>query len=155
MKKLHQENVRKSVCIQLLLLIALALFLSSCMQQTVVSPLPPSTDHEIYPQVRKQEPVAPPIIEKPDIVQEGPGAPLYRKAKKYLEEGDYQQAELVLERALRIEPKNGYYWYTLAQAKFGQEQFGKTVQLCLKSKSLAGEDRKLIRLNEMLMERAQ
>lgn len=155
MIKIHQENVRKPVCMQLLFLVAVALLLSSCMQQTVVSPLPPRTDHKIYPEVKQQEPVTPPAIEKPDIVQDGPGAPLYRKAKKYLEEGDYQQAELVLERALRIEPKNGYYWYTLAQAKFGQHQLGKTVQLCLKSKSLAGGDQKLIRLNEMLMERSQ
>lgn len=154
MKEIYQENKRKSVSLQLLLVATTALFLSGCLQQTVVSPLPPPTEYGRLPEIEKQEPAAP-VIEKNDIVQEGPGAPLYKKAQKHLKQGDYQQAELVVERALRIEPKNGYYWYTLAQAKFGQQQLGKTVQLCLKSKSLAGGDQKLIRLNEMLMERAQ
>ncbi|MFT5700017.1 MAG: tetratricopeptide (TPR) repeat protein [Desulforhopalus sp.] len=85
----------------------------------------------------------------------GPAAPLYRKAKSFLDQKDYRQAELAIERALRIEPKNGYYWYTLAEIKYGDKQYGRTRQLCLKSKSLAGGDTELIRLNEQLMAKSK
>ena len=72
-----------------------------------------------------------------------------------MDQKNYRQAELMMERALRIEPKNGYYWYTLAEIKYGEKQYAKTVQFCLKSKSMAGNDVKLLRLNEQLMEKAR
>lgn len=107
------------------------------------------------PKTTYPEPAVPEIsIEKPMAPKDrylGPAAPLYRKARSFLDQKDYRQAELAMERALRIEPKNGYYWYTLAEIKFADKQYGKMKQLCLKSKSLAGGDRELIRLNDQLM----
>jgi Tfp pilus assembly protein PilF len=72
-----------------------------------------------------------------------------------MDQKNYSQAELMMERALRIEPKNGYFWYTLAEIKYEEKQYARTIQLCLKSKSMAGNDVKLLFLNEQLMEKAR
>lgn len=105
------------------------------------------------------KPTAPKMtVEPPTISRDrwlGPAAPLYRKAKILLEKKAYRQAELSMERALRIEPKNGYYWYTLAEIKHAERQYSRSIQLCLKSKSLAGGDLNLIRLNEQLMAKSR
>lgn len=85
----------------------------------------------------------------------GPAAPLYKKAKSLLAQHEYQQAELAIERALRIEPKNGYYWYTFAEIAFTRKQYGRTVQLCLKAKSLAGGDSRLIGLSDALIAKSR
>ncbi len=83
----------------------------------------------------------------------GPATSLYQKAKQSVNEGRLDQAEVLIERALRIEPGNGYYWYTLALIKFERGEYGQTMQLCRKSKSLATGDDKLMRLSDSLMRR--
>lgn len=85
----------------------------------------------------------------------GAAASLYNQSRKLISQGQYRQAELTLERALRIEPKNGYYWYTMADLKYRQNKPSQAIQFCLKSKSLAGRDKKLVRLNENLIRIAQ
>lgn len=121
------------------------------------------------PETRSPEPAVP-EVNVPEVIQPevpvlipspagdrhfGPATPLYQKAKNFMGERDYRQAELAMERALRIEPKNGYYWYTLAEIKYAEKEYGKTIQLCLKSKSLAGTDTQLIQLNEQLMAKSK
>lgn len=154
METAKKDDERKTPFIGVVLSVSLLLILSGCAQRTVVLPRSrPMEHHRDYPEVVREQPA--PTTAKPEVTREGAGAPLFKKAQNYIANNEYKQAELVLERALRIEPKNGYYWYTLARAKFGQKQYGKTVQLCLKSKSLAGGDSTLIRLNDLLMEKAQ
>ncbi len=85
----------------------------------------------------------------------GAASSLYRKAKTHLAQENFSQAELTMERALRIEPKNGYYWHTLALIKYRKKQYSQAVQLCLKSNSLAGANQTLIQQNEALIKRAQ
>ncbi|WP_136810208.1 tetratricopeptide repeat protein [Desulfosediminicola flagellatus] len=110
---------------------------------------PPATQ----PQVEPQQPVTvPTTIYTPKI---GPAGSLYYSAKKSLGSGDTQKAEMTMERALRIEPKNGHYWYTMGQIKFQQQQYAQSVHLCLKSKSLAGNDQNLLILNDVLMKKAR
>jgi hypothetical protein len=46
---------------------------------------------------------------------------------------------MLLERALRIEPRNPLYWYTLARAKFNQRLYAETIQLCRKVETLIGK----------------
>lgn len=141
-----------------ILLILAATFLYGCGGRPVVpiyTPVPetrypePAVPEIIVPEVTV--PIAPPAGDR----YFGPATPLYQKAKNFLSERDYRQAELAMERALRIEPKNGYYWYTLAEIKFAEKEYGRTIQLCLKSKSLAGTDTQLIQLNEQLMAKSK
>lgn len=137
---------------QFILILCVALFLHGCGGRVVIPVYEPTEQN--YPEpAEPQVGVTPPAstIDK----MSGPAAPLYRKAKSLLSQKEYKQAELTMERALRIEPKNGYYWYTLAEIASSQKQNGRTVQFCLKSKSLAGGDARLINLNNQLIDKSR
>jgi Tfp pilus assembly protein PilF len=69
-------------------------------------------------------------------------------------EGQFSKAEMILERALRVEPRNARLWHEMAQVKYGQKEYGQAVQFCIKSNSLAGKDNGLIQQNWLLMEKA-
>ncbi|MBM9606621.1 tetratricopeptide repeat protein [Desulfopila inferna] len=88
------------------------------------------------------------LIEPPG---EGPGHTLYTEAQQLLAQGNNHQAELALERALRIEPGNPAYWYAMGKTKYRQNQYAQAIQFCLKSKSLAGNNARLIRMNDQLI----
>lgn len=94
-----------------------------------------------------------PIQPAPSI-QSGPARSLYAKANEALTAGHPGQAEMLLERALRIEPRNALYWHLLAQSKYAQGDFGQTVQFCRKSESLAGNNNKLRQDNRNLLQQA-
>ena len=81
-------------------------------------------------------------------------ATLLASARQNEQSGQFSQAEMVLERALRVEPRNARLWHEMAQVKYGQKDYGQTVQFCIKSNSLAGKDYDLIQQNWLLMERA-
>lgn len=85
----------------------------------------------------------------------GAAAVLYRQAESSLTKGSYRQAEMEIERALRIEPRNGDYWHTLGKVMYQQRLYKQSVQICLKSKSLAGSNRQLIQMNDELIGRAR
>jgi len=83
-----------------------------------------------------------------------PTADLLGEAEQALQGGDYSRAELQVERALRIEPRDGQAWHLMARIRCGQINYGQTVQFCLKSNTLAGHDHSLRRQNWMLLEKA-
>ena len=131
--------------LRLVLLLALALH-GCAVQRTAPrapSPVPKSTP--------------PPGLEEPVMYSPklGPAASLYSQAKVSLDQGRYHQAELDLERALRIEPRNGEYWYAMARVKYQQNLHNQAIQFCLKSKSLAGQNSELIRMNDALIAKAR
>lgn len=136
-------------------LLLTSLLLHGCaVKQSVPPPsYPPAT---AYPVPAPPSPVPPPEAPAPIYsAKTGAAGSLYAAAQESLERGNYEQAELALERALRIEPRNGHYWYTMAQVKYRQKHFAQTMQLCLKSKSFAGQNGQLLRLNDGLMQKAQ
>jgi tetratricopeptide (TPR) repeat protein len=146
----HQKMASK----QFVALLFVALFLYGCGGRPIYPVYQPSSPETNYPapalpEVGSQQPTS------PKDRYAGPASPLYRKAKTFMAQKDYRQAELAMERALRIEPKNGYYWYTLAEIKYADKQYGRMKQLCLKSKSLAGGDVNLIQLNDRLINKTQ
>lgn len=150
--KKNKNYAIHSVCTCSLFLFAL-LFLYGCGGRPVVPVYEPDGQGTYPP------PTAPDIQTVPsrpsmDTVS-GPAAPLYKKGRDFLRQHDYQQAELAIERALRIEPKNGYYWYTYAEIAYAKQQYGRVVQLCLKSKSLAGADSRLLSLNDALLAKSR
>jgi predicted Zn-dependent protease len=87
--------------------------------------------------------------------QKGPAQTLFRDAEQALQEGQYKRAEMLLERALRIEPKNGWYWHAMGQVQYNQGSFDQAMQFCRKSNSLSGKDTDLKRKNQVLLEKIQ
>ncbi len=139
------------------LLLMLFLLLPGC------SILPPLRGPEPPAQVRQPEetrsidrrevPEEP--LQPPPTVQSGPARSLYEQAQAALASGQAAQAEMLLERALRIEPRNPFYWYFLGQCKYAQGEFAQAVQFCRKSESLAGDNGQLRRSNRILIEQAE
>lgn len=85
----------------------------------------------------------------------GPAASLYHQGERHLKEGTLDKAEMSMERALRIEPRNPYYWHTMAEIRLRQGKKEEAIQCCLKSNSLAFGNSQLIRWNKTLISRAQ
>ena len=81
-------------------------------------------------------------------------ATLLASARQNEQSGQFSQAEMVLERALRVEPRNARLWHEMAQVKYGQKDYRQVVQFCIKSNSLAGKDYGLMQQNWQLMEKA-
>ncbi len=89
------------------------------------------------------------------VPEEGKAAAtLLASARQNARTGKFSQAEMMLERALRVEPRNARLWHEMAQMKYGQKDYGQVVQFCIKSNSLAGKDYGLIQQNWLLMEKA-
>lgn len=89
------------------------------------------------------------------VPEEGKAAgTLLASARQSVRSGQLGQAEMMLERALRLEPRNARLWHEMAQVKYGQQEYGQVVQFCIKSNSLAGKDYGLIQQNWRLMEKA-
>jgi tetratricopeptide (TPR) repeat protein len=106
-----------------------------------------------FRQVVPPEPVSPPPTEYQPIT--GPAAALYTEAETALRAGRFVESEMLLERALRIEPRNAHYWYTMAQVKYRRGQYAETVQFCKKAESLAGKQPQLLARNRELLWQAQ
>jgi hypothetical protein len=89
------------------------------------------------------------------VPEEGKAAAtLLASARQNKQAGKFSQAEMMLERALRVEPRNARLWHEMAQVKYDQKEYGQVVQFCIKSNSLAGKDYNLIQQNWQLMEKA-
>ena len=107
---------------------------------------------------RKIEPPSGPVIPPPSLEYKpvtGPAAALYQDADMALQSGRLAEAEMLLERALRIEPRNPYYWHSMAQVKYRQGKYRETVQFCLKAESLAGKQPQLVTRNKELLQQAK
>lgn len=120
------------------------------------APQHPSPPKAVLPAVPSVPPVQPKVPSTETYSPKvGPAGSLYASAQEAIGRGNYQQAEITLERALRIEPRNAHYWYTMAQVKYKQKQYAQAIQLCSKSKSFAGKNSQLINLNDSLTQKAQ
>lgn len=107
---------------------------------------------------RKTQPPVIPVAPPPPLEYKpvtGPAAGLYRDADRALQAGKLAESEMLLERALRIEPHNPHYWHAMAQVKYKQKKYRETIQFCLKSQSLAGKQPQLSARNEELLRQAK
>ncbi|MDJ0623383.1 MAG: hypothetical protein QNJ17_10480 [Desulfocapsaceae bacterium] len=144
MKRLFSREIKNTSILHLLLMATVfAFLLNGCGKRTVFYPVP----EEQFP-VEQQKGV--PTV--PKGYSSGPANALYQDATQAMAAGAFDRAELSLERALRIEPGNPYYWYTMGKVKYRQGANNQAIQFCLKSKSLAGRDSKLIRMNDELID---
>lgn len=65
---------------------------------------------------------------------------LLERAASWELAGGYEQAAAVLERALRLEPRNAMLWHRLARVRLNQGQWQDAVELAAKSNALAAGD---------------
>lgn len=145
MKSLFSQGIQTGSVPRLTLATAiLAVLLNGCAKQAVYYP-PPEEQYPVEQQERETTTV-------PKGYSSGPANALYQDATQAMAAGAFDRAELSLERALRIEPGNPYYWYTMGKIKYRKGANNQAVQFCLKSKSLAGRDTKLINMNDELIE---
>jgi hypothetical protein len=140
---------------QLPLLFLLLLVLPSC---AVPPPVPrhkaPAPIERPQPSAPIERPEAPVPAQPPPSVQSGPARSLHVKASEALAAGHADKAEMLLERALRIEPRNALLWHLLGQSKYAQGDYLQAVEFCRKSESLAGNNNKLREYNRSLLQKA-
>lgn len=151
--KQHSSRKMPSLC---LLLLAGTLLLSSCtVQRQRVQPLPPAIPKQrviVAPPVTPKETTA--VGEETAPTPHGVAASLQKTAGEALTAGRFSQAEILVERALRLEPRNPELWHMMGRVKSGQSNPAQTVQFCLKSNSLAAGNSALTRRNWLLMAKA-
>jgi tetratricopeptide (TPR) repeat protein len=80
---------------------------------------------------------------------------LLETAERDLNAGQPDEAAVVLERALLIEPRNPTVWYYLGLARFDQGNYSQAEAIAAKSHTLASADRSLRVRNAGLMASAQ
>jgi hypothetical protein len=80
---------------------------------------------------------------------------LLGQAKRQQENGYPERAAAVLERALRIEPKNAQLWHRLALLRLQQGQLALAESLAVKSNVLANKDIRLTRKNQTIIQQAR
>lgn len=68
---------------------------------------------------------------------------LLEQARTATQQGDVQRAEVLLERTVRIEPKNAILWNYLAKIRLQQGRFNEAAGLAQKANFLAKGDKKL------------
>ncbi len=68
---------------------------------------------------------------------------LLKDAHEHYTEERHEQAAALLERALRIEPRNPVLWHNLAGVRLQQEDFARALSLAAKSNSFAVDNRML------------
>jgi tetratricopeptide (TPR) repeat protein len=137
------------------LLLALTLVMHGCAGKTLVEQptVPAPVSRPGQAPTPSETPT--PGYESVPVPKEGKAAAtLLASARQNLRAGQFAKAEMTLERALRLEPRNARLWQEMAQVKYGQKDYKQVVQFCIKSKSLAGKDHALIRQNWLLMEKA-
>ena len=61
---------------------------------------------------------------------------LLTQSKQAIDVNDYDEAENILKRALRIEPGNAWLWYNMAVVSFYQADYHQAIQQALKSNNL-------------------
>ena len=62
---------------------------------------------------------------------------LLNRAREATRQGDYQKAEVLLERTVRIEPGNPVLWHYLAKLRLHQGRLQEAIGLAAKSNTLA------------------
>ena len=154
--RLPYSSARKTV-----VLLALACCLASCAPKKAVDTSAYRDDAARQtPQASAPEsPTPPPRQSAPEpqaAIPPPPSQPgvLFTNANKAMQAGQLDRAEMQLERALRLAPRDPQLWHAMANLRFRQSNYAQAIQFCLKSNSLAGRNKALLRRNWLLLEKA-
>lgn len=80
---------------------------------------------------------------------------LLDKARDATRAGDYQRAEVLLERTVRIEPRNASLWHYMAKLRLHQGRYQEAIGLASKSNNLAKNNNILLADNWRIMAHAK
>lgn len=109
-------------------------------EQRNMEELPPVTDSKDYQQKRAPT---------------GTVIALLNQARDQQRNGKPERAAAVLERALRIDPKNAKLWSELAQVRLQQGKLDQAESLATKSNALVGGDETLRQRNDNIIKQAR
>ena len=132
---------------------ALTLLLFALALHGCALPLSPPADSNRQPlpaATGTAEPEAP-----APLTPTGPAASLSRQAESALQAGDPGRAEILIERALRIDPGQALYWHILGRARYDQGAYAEAVQFFLKAESRMAGSGDLARTNRQYLEAAR
>ena len=144
--------------VPVLLLLLLSIVLHGCAvtgppPSHPTRPLPtavtPSTAPQPVESPRPAEP-SPGEVARPT----GPAGSLYLEAEAALRAGNPGRAEILVERALRIDQGNPRYWHLLGRAKYDQGAYAQAVQFFRKAESRIRGDRELAGRNRQYLDAA-
>jgi len=82
-------------------------------------------------------------VHAPQQSRGGPAGVLMAQADQHVAEGESPQAVALLERAVRIEPRNGHAWLRLARLHFVSGDLHKAEQFARRAMQFAGADKML------------
>jgi len=80
---------------------------------------------------------------------------LLAKSTVQIEAKEWEKAAALLERALRIEPRNAKLWQRLAEVRLSQGQFAQAESLAVKSNALAPKEQALQARNAQIIHQAR
>lgn len=103
-------------------------------------PSPPAAEPRPLETPEVQPVTPPPLPDYPKSAEQisgGAVTSLMKQARQYREAGKPEQAAGVLERALRIEPRNYFVWSALGQAYLAEKNYVQAESVALKSNALA------------------
>lgn len=80
---------------------------------------------------------------------------LLAKSTVQIEAREWEKAAALLERALRIEPRNARLWQRLAEVRLSQGQYAQAESLAIKSNALAPKDQALQARNAQIIQQAR
>lgn len=80
---------------------------------------------------------------------------LLAKSTVQIEAREWEKAAALLERALRIEPRNARLWQRLAEVRLSQGHYAQAESLAIKSNALAPKDQALQARNAQIIQQAR
>jgi len=80
---------------------------------------------------------------------------LLENAREATQAGDYQRAEVLLERTVRIEPRNATLWHYLAKLRLHQGRYQEAIGLASKSNNLGKDNKHLMADNWRIIAHAK
>lgn len=80
---------------------------------------------------------------------------LLDKARDATRAGDYQRAEVLLERTVRIEPRNASLWHYMAKLRLHQGRYQEAIGLASKSNNLTRNNKALLADNWRIVAHAK
>ncbi|MGL1930883.1 MAG: hypothetical protein OCC45_03860 [Desulfotalea sp.] len=85
----------------------------------------------------------------------GAAANFSRKAAEQSRQQNYDLAASIIERGLRVAPKDAILWSQLAEVKLRQQQYQQARSLATKSNSLARANSAVIKKNNWIIQEAK
>jgi Tfp pilus assembly protein PilF len=82
-------------------------------------------------------------VHAPQPSSSGPVPVLMAQADQFVVAGDNRQAIALLERAVRIEPRNGHAWLRLARLHLASGESNKAEQFARRAMQFAASDKRL------------